>query len=89
MTGRTSTFSTGWTCSERNLIAPRFPTERNWTARLVAPCAGCLATHFERGEEGVDWTLFVRREGARESAGEDAGPGVVGPDAYSAGGTNM
>lgn len=65
----------------RYVLVPRFPTERNWTARLVTTYADYLATHFERGEEGADWTLFVRRE--------DAGPGVVGPDAYSAGGTNM
>lgn len=57
----------------RYVLVPRFPTERNWTATLMAHYADYLAAHFERGEEGADWTLFVRRDGA----------------GYSAGGTNM
>ena len=57
----------------RYVLVPRFPTERNWTATLVATYADYLAAHFEPGEEDADWILFVRRAGAN----------------YSAGGTNM
>lgn len=59
----------------RYVLVPRFPTERNWTAALVAHYADYLAAHFDWREEGADWTLFERRDRA--------------PDAYSAGGTNM
>lgn len=72
-------------------LAAAWPTRgpgRVFTNAMACGLMFEFAAHFRRSGEGADWTLFVRRDvgGARRGG---ARPEVVGPGAYSAGGTNM
>ena len=59
----------------RYVLIPKFPTDPNWTAALVAHYEAYLAEHFQRAIESPSWRLLARAP-LRTPPTSDYGPAV-------------